>query len=62
MNEPRLPVDDVSPFANLLRQAILLKDKIDVQYQNLLRRLTGIHDGNLTMMLDGILKETLSFL
>ena len=29
MNEPRLPVDDVSPFANLLRQAVLLKDKID---------------------------------
>ena len=29
MNEPRIPVDDIGPFASLLRQAVWLKEKID---------------------------------
>ena len=29
MNAPQTPVDDIGPFASLLRQAAWLKDKID---------------------------------
>ena len=29
MNEPRIPVDDIGPFASLLRQAAWLKNRID---------------------------------